>query len=144
MKFLIATNNPHKVREIEQIMNIADADFFSLADLNIKSDPEETGKSFLDNARIKANAALVALSDAYQSGSSANNPSDFIVIADDSGLCVDALNGAPGIYSARFANSDGTNCNYPSNNAKLLHVMKNHENRRAHFECCTVALVPQG
>jgi XTP/dITP diphosphohydrolase len=79
---------------------------------------EETGLSFIENAILKARNA------ARQSGCAA--------LADDSGLCVDALDGAPGIYSARFA---GTNADDASNNAKLLLALTGNTQRRAHFHC---------
>ena len=143
MKFLVATNNAHKVGEIVKIWDDANDEFFALSDLGIASDPEETGTTFLDNARIKATAALDAFKEANKSGKAQVNPYDYIVIADDSGLCVDALDGAPGLYSARFASADGSNSNYADNNSKLLVLMKNENDRSTHFECHIVALVPQ-
>lgn len=102
-KLIIATNNQGKVREIKSIFAGVYEDVQSLKDAGIVADVEEDGKTFLENARKKA----VEISKLV----------DCDVLADDSGLCVDALDGAPGIYSARYA-GDG-HCD-EDNNAKLV------------------------
>ena len=84
---VIATNNAHKVEEIETALNFEGWEFKSLKDAGLVSDPEESGTTFLENARIKARAA-------HELACAA-------VLADDSGLIVDALDGAPGVYSSR-------------------------------------------
>lgn len=95
MYLILATNNQNKVKEISEIITDPNIEFASLKDLNLVSDPEETGKTFLDNSMQKAKSALdVALAAGLK---------DFVILSDDSGLCVDALNGEPGIYSARYA-----------------------------------------
>ena len=88
MKLIIASNNKGKIREYKEILEPLGYEPISLAEAGIGSDPEETGKTFRENAYIKAKAAheLTGLG----------------VLADDSGLCVDALNGEPGVYSARY------------------------------------------
>lgn len=109
---VVATGNAHKLREIEAILGSALAmegvRFVALGELGDYPDPEETGRTFFDNALIKAQAAL------DETGLS-------MAVADDSGLVVDALDGAPGIYSARWAGEHG---NDDANNAKLLAQMK--------------------
>ena len=120
--FVIATNNAGKLREISDILKKLGAQAISQKQAGISSEPEETGKTFTENALIKARAACKA--------------SGLPAIADDSGLCVDALNGAPGIYSARFCEKDHA--------LFLLSKMKGEENRRAHFESAAACVFPDG
>ncbi len=89
MKIVMATNNQNKLREAQEIFSPLGIEILSQKDAGVSVNPEENGTTFAENALIKARAvyALVKLP----------------VIADDSGLCVDALNGAPGVYSARYA-----------------------------------------
>ncbi len=101
---VIATNNAHKVEEIRTALNFEGWEFKTLRELGLESNPEEDADSFLGNAFIKARAAHEA------SGGLA-------ALADDSGLEVDALDGAPGVYSSRYAGEDG---NDAANNDKLL------------------------
>jgi len=121
MKILIATKNNHKVRELNEMLNMPNVELFSMADLNIDLDIIEDGNSFEENALIKAKALYKYLSD-----------DSYTVIADDSGLCVDALNGAPGIFSARYSGGGDK-----ENNIKLLDELKNipDTKRTAHFSC---------
>ncbi len=102
---VVATGNAHKLTEIEDILSLVlpDVTFVALGQLGDFEDPEETGTTFLENALIKAEAAVA------QTGLTA--------IADDSGLVVDALDGEPGVYSARYAGVHGDDA---ANNAKLL------------------------
>ena len=121
---VVASNNKNKIREIKQILG----DMFdpvSLSEAGVVSDPEETGKTFLENAIIKARAA------AEVSGKPA--------IADDSGLSVDALGGAPGIYSARYAGDHG---NDEENNQLLLKNMEGVEDRTCRFVCAMALALP--
>lgn len=106
---VVATGNAHKVVEIEAILSPAmpGARFVALGELGDFPDPEENGGTFFDNALIKARAALV------ETGLS-------MAVADDSGLCVDALGGAPGIFSARWAGEHG---NDAANNERLMREM---------------------
>lgn len=136
MRIVIATNNSNKVREIKEIVDTADHEFFSMKDLNIFSDPEEDGSTFYDNAMIKAKSAFEA--------STKLGLKDYAFLADDSGLCVDALDGGPGIYSARYANIGRNQCSYSDNNKKLLIALKDvaPEKRTAHFETCAVLIFP--
>ena len=127
MKVLIGTNNLHKLDEFKKIFkeeNI-DIDVIALKEMPFTVDePIEDGKNFYENALIKAKYFY----DCYH----------IPCISDDSGIVVDALNGMPGIYSARYGSLYGLD-NSSSNNRKvLLEKMKNENNRNAHFECTLV------
>lgn len=102
---VVATGNMHKLTEIEEILShvLPDVTFVALGQLGEFDDPEETGTTFLENALIKAQAAV--------------EETGLPAIADDSGLVVDALGGEPGVYSARYAGVHGDDA---ANNAKLL------------------------
>lgn len=127
---VIASNNAHKAREIAEALDFSGWEFGTLRDLGIESDPAEDADTFLGNARIKAQAAREA------SGGKA-------VLADDSGLEVDALDGAPGVYSARYAGEDASDAD---NNAKLLAALAQvpDEARTARFVCTLVFLDEDG
>lgn len=122
MKVVLASNNPGKVREFQEILHNLPIDLIPQADLGIQ-DAEESGLSFVENAIIKARHAAQA--------------SGLPAIADDSGLAVDALLGAPGIYSARYA---GKNALAEDNIRKLLGDMKDlpPQKRAASFYCVLV------
>ncbi len=120
-KLIIATNNQGKVREIKAILSGFYDEILSLKDAGIVADVVEDGDSFHANARKKA----VEISEMVEGD----------VLADDSGLCVEALGGAPGIYSARYSGEDA---NDQKNNEKLLAMVKDQENRRAWFVCALV------
>lgn len=119
-KVIIATNNAHKVEEISDFFSALDWECESLAQAGIESNPDETGATLIENACIKAQAA--------------HELSGCAVLADDSGLLVDALDGAPGVYSSRYAGEDG---NDQKNNAFLLEniAQVEPEDRTAHFSC---------
>ncbi len=119
-KVIIATNNIHKVEEISDFFSALDWECKSLAQAGIDSNPEETGTTLIENARIKAQTA--------------HKLSGCAVLADDSGLLVDALDGAPGVYSSRYAGEEG---NDQKNNAFLLENIAyvKPEDRTAHFSC---------
>ncbi len=121
-KIVLASNNAGKVREINQLLLDQQIEVIAQKEFSIE-DIEETGLTFVENAILKARHA------AKESGLAA--------IADDSGLEVDALKGAPGIYSARFA---GTDCNDQDNNLKLLESLKDipEQERTARFQCVMV------
>lgn len=129
---VVATGNAHKVVEIEAILGpiMTDARFVALGELGDYPDPVEDGNTFLENALIKARAALA------ETGLE-------MAVADDSGLCVDALDGAPGIWSARWA---GTHGDDEANNDKLLCELANvpDERRGAHFHSCVVLALADG
>lgn len=107
MEIVLASKNPKKIKELHAILSkdIPNISIRSLADVGIVDDIVEDGETFADNALIKARAA-------YRAGGG-----KYIGIGDDSGLCVDALDGAPGVYSARFAGGHGDD---PANNRELL------------------------
>lgn len=126
-KLVVASNNQDKISEIKQILSVYDIEVLSLKEVGINIDIDETGTTFLENAHIKANAIYNIVEDA-------------MVLADDSGLMVDALGGAPGVYSARFAGEHG---NYIKNNKKLLEMLNgiNEKDRKAKFVCSMVLIV---
>jgi len=125
-KLVIASNNKGKIKEIKEILIGLPLDVVSLSDENIDIDVVEDGTTFAENAKKKA----VEICDYLLN----RGDSDFIVIADDSGIEVDYLNGEPGVYSARYAGEHG---NDDKNNAKLLENLKDvpWEERRARFVC---------
>ena len=120
-KIILATGNPGKVRELNAMLK-GHYSVVSQKDMKVEEVPE-TGTSFIENALIKArNASL---------------QSKLPALADDSGLEVEALNGEPGIYSARYAREGATD---EENMTKLLLNMEHHNNRKAHFCCAMVFL----
>jgi len=126
MKLVIASNNNHKIQQIKEVLKGKFEQMYSLAELGIDCDPEENGKTFLENALIKVNEIA--------------KYTDYAVLGDDTGLCVDALDGAPGIMSARYAGDhDGA-----KNRQKLLADLSNETNRQAHFETCVALRYPDG
>ena len=126
MELLIASNNPNKIRELKEILGDR-FETFSLKEKGIISDPEETGETFEENSEIKARFAL--------------EKSGIATLADDSGLAVEALNGEPGVFSARYSGEDATT---EKNNALLLKNMENITDRRAKFVCVITLLFPDG
>ena len=124
-RLVVATGNAHKLREIAEIF--PDFEVVSQKQLGFNEEVEETGLTFAENALIKARAAAKALG--------------VIAIADDSGLCVDALNGAPGIYSARYCGYHGDD---QKNRDVLLKNMQGIENRAAHFTSAIALVNPNG
>ena len=122
MKVLVATSNRGKISEISQILFDTGITIITPQDAGLNLDVEENGKTFEENARFKALAWQGA--------------SGYPTLADDSGLCVDALDGRPGVHTARFA---GPNASDRENYELLLRLMEGKEDRRAHF-MCVVAL----
>ena len=106
MKIVAATNNKHKVTELTALFENSATELVTLREIGFTDEIVEDGATFLENARIKAMAVHKA--------------TGLAAIADDSGLCVDALGGEPGIYSARYASEDGENSDDTKNNEKLL------------------------
>ncbi len=107
MKIVAATNNKHKVSELSALFGtMQDVELVTLREIGFTDEIIEDGDTFLSNARIKAMAV--------------HNATGLAAIADDSGLCVDALGGEPGIYSARYASTNGENSDDKANNQKLL------------------------
>ena len=126
-ELVIASNNRHKAHEIKEILEGKFDKIYTLSELGINVDPEETAPDFLGNARIKARAISAF--------------TDKAVIADDSGLMVDALSGAPGVYSARYG---GEPVSDDKNNEKLLREMSGVSDRNAKFVTTIVLLFPNG
>jgi XTP/dITP diphosphohydrolase len=126
MRLLIATTNPGKVREYQQLLNGLNCDLVGLADVGITQDVAETGETYEDNALLKARAY------AAQSG--------LLTLADDSGLEVDALNGRPGVHSARYAPDS------PTRIRRLLTEMQPvpADRRSARFQCVIAVAWPDG
>lgn len=120
MKLVVASNNNGKIKELKQILSPFGYDVISQSEAGINIEVEETGNSFDENAALKAKAI--------------NKITGLATIADDSGLSVDFLDGAPGIYSARFA---GENASDKDNNDKLLKMLSGipKEKRNAKFIC---------
>ena len=127
MKFVLATHNPGKLREMGGMLKDLGVEVVSPATLGIPVDVEETGTTFLENALLKAKAICRA----------ANLPA----IADDSGLCVDALNGAPGVYSARYG---GEGLDDRGRCMLLLNSLRGATTRAAHFSCAVACAFPNG
>lgn len=127
MKLLIATRNPDKLAEIKELFSLENLVLVSVADVPGLPDVTEDGSTFSDNALKKA----VTLAKA----------SSLWTLADDSGLEVDALNGAPGVFSARYAGYDAT---YADNNAKLIEALNNKSQRTARFRCVIALSDPAG
>jgi XTP/dITP diphosphohydrolase len=128
---IVATSNPGKLREFRALLADLPFDLHSLGELGVVP-PEETGASFFENAMLKARHAAAAAAGLR----SAATP-DIAAIADDSGLEVDALGGAPGIFSARYAGADADDA---ANNAKLLRALADtpREQRGARYRCALV------
>lgn len=128
-RIIIASNNKHKIKEIENILKDFPCEIVSMGEAGIDTDIEENGTTFAENAYIKAKAIVEMTGEA--------------ALADDSGLEVYALDGAPGVYSARYAGEHG---NDKKNNDKLLDAMKDvpQEKRGARFVSSIVLLTPEG
>lgn len=129
MKIVVATHNKGKLREFKAALEPLGIEAVSIADVVTVPEPEETGTTFLENARIKAQYYMKA--------------SQLPCLADDSGLAVDALDGAPGVYSARYA---GEACDDEANNAKLIQALQAvpFEKRIARYVCELVLAYPDG
>ena len=140
-RIVFATGNADKVREIREIIKDPEASVYSMKELGISSDPEETGTTFEENARIKARAvADILLENPARYLQDLSTP--IVVLSDDSGLVVDALGGAPGIYSARFL---GRDTSYPEKMNYILSELKDKtgDERSARFVCaCAAVLLP--
>ncbi len=130
MKLFLASKNKHKINEFKRILSPLGIELVSEDELDAPlTEVAETGTTFEENAFLKAESAV--------------RETGLPSIADDSGLCVDYLDGAPGIYSARFAGEPVDN---DKNNEKLLSLLKNvpKDKRTAYFMCCIVCVFPDG
>ena len=127
MKFVLATQNPKKREEMASILGDLGVEIVTEEDLGVNVDVEETGETFGQNAALKAKAVMEA--------------TGLPAIGDDSGLCVDAMKGAPGIYSARYGGpelDDAGRCEL------VLEMMHGQTDRAAHFETYVVCAFPNG
>ena len=127
MKYVLATHNPGKLKEMGAILARFGVEVVSPKDLGLTVDVEETGTTFAENAMLKAKAICAA----------AKLPA----IADDSGLCVDALNGGPGVYSARYG---GEGLDDKGRYMLLLNSLRGQSTRTAHFTCAIACAFPNG
>ena len=129
-KLILATSNKDKAREIAEILEGTPFVVTTMKEEGFDPDIVEDGKTFEENALIKARTVHALAKGAY-------------VMADDSGLCIDALDGAPGIYSARFC---GENSTYPEKFAKIFEMLKDvpEEKRTAKFVCSIAVVRPDG
>ena len=128
MKIVLASRTKKKKAELQTLLSqyIDEIEILSLDEVGIYGEIEEDGETFEENALIKARVAA---------------SSGYIGVGDDSGLIVDALGGAPGVYSARYAGEHGDD---EANNALLLKNLEDKENRSARFTCCIACVFPEG
>ena len=127
MKIIVATKNTNKIREIREIFSPLGFEVISQTEAGIDIDVEETGDTFEKNALIKARAVSLVCDD--------------YVLADDSGLCVEALDGRPGVYSARYAGEGASDSDKIN---KLLGEMQGVDNRRVKFMTSVAFIMPDG
>ena len=127
MKYVLATHNPGKLKEMGAILARFGVEVVSPKDLGLTVEVEETGATFAENAMLKAKAICAA--------------AQLPAIADDSGLCVDALNGGPGVYSARYG---GEGLDDRGRYMLLLNNMRGQTTRAAHFACAIACAFPNG
>lgn len=129
MTFIVATGNAHKLQEIKRILQPLGVDAVSMTEAGVMSEAEETGSTFEQNAILKALAVSRA--------------ADMPCIADDSGLMVDALNGAPGVFSARYAGEGASDCDRIKKLLNALSCIGPWE-RTARFVCAVCCIFPDG
>ena len=127
MKLIIASGNPGKVREIREILAGKFDEILSMKEAGIDHETVEDGASFAENAEKKAREIAQL--------------SHCAALADDSGICVTALGGAPGVYSARFAGTHGDDA---ANNRLLVQKLEGESDRTAHYECAVCLYYPDG
>ncbi len=127
MKFVLASQNKHKLIEMQDILSAHGVEVVLQGELGLHVEVEETGSTFAENAMLKARAVMEA--------------SGLPAIADDSGVCVDALNGAPGIYSARYG---GEGLDDVGRYQLLLNNLKGATSRTAHFTSAIACIFPNG
>ena len=127
MNLIIASNNKHKIYEIKKILGGRFESILSLSEAGIAHETIEDGKTFMDNAKKKAREI------AEISGVAA--------LADDSGICVKSLGGAPGVYSARYSGEHGDD---EANNRLLLENLSVHSDKSAYYACAMALVFPDG
>ena len=127
MKFILASQNSHKLAEMQSILSAHGVEVVLQSEAGLHVEVEETGATFAENAMLKARAVMEA--------------SGLPAIADDSGVCVDALNGAPGVYSARYG---GEGLDDVGRYKLLLENMRGAGSRTAHFTSAIACMFPNG
>lgn len=127
MKFVLATQNMKKLEELRKVLSELGVEVVSEAELGVKIEVEETGTTFAENSLLKAKAVMEA--------------TGLPAIADDSGLCVKAMNGGPGVYSARFG---GEGLDDKGRYMLLLEMMQGQTDRSAYFHCTITCAFPNG
>ena len=130
MKLILATNNEHKVREMREILGDHFTEMITLKEANIDHETVEDGLTFRENALKKAREITEI--------------TGLPALADDSGLCVMALDGMPGVFSARYASTDDNNASDQANRDLLLKNMEGITDRRAYFACAIALTMPDG
>ena len=130
MKLIIASNNAHKVYEIKKILSGKFEEILSLKEAGVTHETVEDGSTFMENSLKKAREIAEITSCA--------------ALADDSGICAHALNGAPGIYSARFASVNDPDLRDEANNRKLLEMLSDKTDKTAHYTCAMALVFPDG
>ena len=123
MDIILASNNNGKIKEFKKILSKFNINVIPMKDINFTDEIVEDGNSFFENAFIKAKTI--------------HEFTNLPVISDDSGICVDYLNGEPGIYSARYHGLNGDD----ERNELLIHLLEGVENRGAHFHCSIVLYI---
>ncbi len=126
MRIILASNNPDKLREIREILTPLGFEVVSQSEAGCHFEAEETGATFLENARIKARAAMEATGEPC--------------VADDSGIEIDAMGGGPGVYSSRYC-GDST---YEETCQKIIKIVNCSDDRSARFVCAVVCAMPDG
>lgn len=129
-KIILASNNEHKIKEFKEILT--DYEIIPLKEIGFDEEIEENGTTFQENSKIKVDAISQFLK--------SKNLQDCMVMGDDSGLCVEALDGAPGVFSARYAEEH----NAKANRDLLLKNLSGIENREAKFVCVITLKKPNG
>lgn len=137
-RVVFATGNMGKMREIREILQDTGMEILSMKEAGVETDVEENGASFAENAMLKAQAVASLIR-----ACAAENLADAVVLADDSGLVIDALHGEPGIYSARYLGEDTP---YRVKSASLIERLAGvpDEKRTARFVCAIAAVLPDG
>ncbi len=130
MKLIIASNNAHKIKEIKTILSGKFDEILSLREAKISHETVEDGSTFMENALKKAREI--------------SEISGCAALADDSGICAHALNGEPGIFSARYAGVDGSHGADEANNALLVKNLADKEDKSAHYTCAVALVYPDG
>lgn len=130
MKLIIASNNAHKIYEIKKILSGKFDEILSLREAGITHETVEDGSTFMENSLKKAREI--------------SEISGCASLADDSGICAHALDGAPGIYSARFAGEYKGQASDDANNALLLEKLSDKSDKTAHYTCAMALVYPDG